>query len=121
MQVPTKIHQQQVVAEFNFKGIIMKSVLLTLVAAAAFSANFAHAATFDRGYSEAPEFINVSSSTLSRSAVQASAAGTMAARESTVIPTFKSTLSRAEVQKDFADAVKKGYKVTGELTASQLN
>lgn len=99
----------------------MKSLLLTLVATAAFSVNLAHAAKFDRGYSEAPEFTHTSASTLSRSSVQASAAGAMAANESTVIPTFKSTLSRAEVQKEFADAVKKGYKVTGELTASQLN
>jgi hypothetical protein len=99
----------------------MKSVLLTLVAAVAFSANLAQAATFDRGYSEAPEFINVTTSTLSRSAVQASAVGTMAATELTAIPSFKSTLSREAVQKDLADAVKMGYKITGELTASHLN
>jgi hypothetical protein len=93
----------------------MKSVISTIAAALVLSAGFATSASA-ASFSEAPEFRSGGTSTVSRSAVAASAIGAMSANEATIIPVAKSTLSRDEVCKDVPTQAR-----FNELTASNLN
>jgi hypothetical protein len=94
----------------------MKTIIATIATIAAFSSNFASAAQ----PLEAPEFRSVSS-TLSRDTVRSAIMGTASTSEATIIPTSKSTLSRAEVALQAKELAKMGGKVWNELAASGLN
>lgn len=94
----------------------MKSIIATIIAAAAFSANVATAATF----SEAPEFRSEASK-LTRTQVVSAIMGAASIGEATVIKPAKSTLTRAEVAKQAFDATHSLNYRFHELTASGIN
>jgi hypothetical protein len=103
--------------DLNIESITMKSTFATIATAFALTAGFA---SVSASANEAPEFRS-NASTLTRSQVSSAILGASAIGEATVIPTAKSTLTRAEVAKQAQELNKLGPRGINELAASNLN
>jgi hypothetical protein len=95
----------------------MKSRFATIATVLTLTAGFA---SVSASANEAPEFRS-NASTLTRMQVSSAILGASAIGEATIIPTAKSSLSRAEVAKQAQELNKAGPRGINELAASNLN
>jgi hypothetical protein len=95
----------------------MKSTFATIATVIALTTSFT---SISASANEAPEFRSAAS-TLSRMEVAGAIMGAGASSEATVIPIYKSTLTRAAVAKEALEVNKAGPRAINELAASNLN